>query len=78
MNLAGGGRSEPFVLTSEQLGFCRSVMARAHMPYAHLDLMAFEDGRLYLSEIRLSGGIHGADTNRDRLEGMKQAMAEGL
>ena len=78
MNLAGGGRSQPFRLTPDQLAFCRDVMARARMPYAHLDLMVCGDGRLYLSEIRLSGGIHGADTDHDRLERMKQASLQAL
>jgi glutathione synthase/RimK-type ligase-like ATP-grasp enzyme len=78
MNLAGGGRSTPHTLTPEQLELCRRVMGRAGMPYAHLDLMALPDGGTYLSEIRLNGGIHGARTDRDTLDRMKQARLREL
>jgi glutathione synthase/RimK-type ligase-like ATP-grasp enzyme len=73
MNLAAGGHSEPHVLTQAQTEFCRGVLARAGMPYAHLDLMLLDDGSAYLSEIRLNGGIQGARIQRNELEQMKQA-----
>ena len=72
MNLSGGGVSEPCGLSPEQDAFCRAVMARARMPFAHLDLMLLENGKVYLSEIRMSGGIHGAMIHREALERMKQ------
>lgn len=73
MNLAAGGQSEPYMLTPSQVEFCRSVLARSGMPYAHMDLMLLADGRIYLSEIRLNGGIHGARIKRHDLEEMKQS-----
>ncbi len=73
MNLAAGGHSEPYTLTPAQDEFCRGVLARSGMPYAHLDLMLLDDGRTVLSEIRLNGGIRGARIQRDELERMKQS-----
>jgi glutathione synthase/RimK-type ligase-like ATP-grasp enzyme len=73
MNLAAGGHSEPHVLTQAQAEFCQAVLARAAMPYAHLDLMLLDDGRIHLSEIRLNGGIHGARIGRGELDRLKQA-----
>ncbi len=72
MNLAAGGQSEPHVLTDAQADFCRAVMARAGMPYAHMDLMLLDDGSIHLSEIRMNGGIRGARIGRKELEQMKQ------
>ncbi len=73
MNLATGGHSEPHVLTPAQAEFCHAVLARARMPYAHMDLMLLGNGSIHLSEIRLNGGIHGARIQRAELEQMKQA-----
>ena len=73
MNLATGGQSEPHVLTHEQAEFCRAVLARAGMPFAHMDLMLLENSRIHLSEIRLNGGIRGARIQHTELEQMKQA-----
>ena len=78
MNMAGGGCSRPFELTAEQLAFCRAVVNRARMPYAHIDLMVTSDGATYLSEIRLNGGIHGAHSSRHELERLKQERLNAL
>ncbi len=78
MNLAAGGHSEPYALTDGQADFCRTVMARAGMPYAHMDLMLLDDGGIHLSEIRMNGGIHGARIGREELERMKQARLMAL
>jgi ribosomal protein S6--L-glutamate ligase len=72
-NLAVGGRSTPHVITPAEEKFCRAVMQRAGMPYAHLDLMRMADGAMYCLEIRLNGGIQGARIERRALEQLKQA-----
>jgi glutathione synthase/RimK-type ligase-like ATP-grasp enzyme len=76
MNLAAGGVSRPFVIDTEQQRFCRSVMERARFPYAHLDLQLLEDGRCYLSEVTLEGGIKGAQVDRRSLVRMKSELLE--
>jgi glutathione synthase/RimK-type ligase-like ATP-grasp enzyme len=78
MNLAAGGSSRPHALTEEQHDLCRRVMARARMPYAHIDLMITQEGDTYLSEISLNGGLQGARVARVELEGMKRARLEAL
>ena len=76
MNLALGGASQPFTLTSDQLKISRNVIKRARFPYAHLDLMVFEEGRSYLSEIALNGGIKGARIERKVLDNLKKQLLE--
>lgn len=77
-NLAGGGQSEPYALDHAQLAFCRQVMARARMPYAHIDLMLLPEGKTCLFEIRLNGGAHGARIESDALDRMKLARLQQL
>jgi len=62
-NLHHGGQSTPCRLTGAQLELCREVMARGRFPYGHLDLLMTKDGRSYLGEINLRGGIRGAQIN---------------
>jgi glutathione synthase/RimK-type ligase-like ATP-grasp enzyme len=76
MNLAAGGMSRPFVIDTDQLRFCRSVMERARFPYAHLDLQLLEDGRCHLTEMALEGGIKGAQIDRRSLVRMKSELLE--
>jgi ribosomal protein S6--L-glutamate ligase len=80
MNLSAGGLSEPYSLTDAQYDLCKKIMQRAQMPHAHIDLMVTPEGSTYLSEIRLNGGIHGAQITRKQLEKKKQlhlmALAE--
>jgi ribosomal protein S6--L-glutamate ligase len=78
MNLSTGGQSQPHQLTDQQTDLCRSIMKRTQMPYAHIDLMLTPDGSVYLSEIRLNGGIHGARISRQELEKKKQRYLEKL
>lgn len=70
-NLAVGGHSTYRELAPAEEEFCRIVMDRAGMPYAHLDIMLMEDGALYCSEIRMNGGIQGARIERHVLERLK-------
>jgi glutathione synthase/RimK-type ligase-like ATP-grasp enzyme len=78
MNLSAGGRSGPYVLNEEQKAVCRRVMARAQMPFAHIDLLITEGGNFYLSEISLSGGAHGAQVSQNELTKMKQQRLMAL
>ncbi len=59
-NLHCGGIATPYTLAKEDLIFCREVMTRGDFPYGHLDLMQTEEGKIYLAEINLRGGIRGA------------------
>lgn len=78
MNLASGGASRPVELDADKERFCRTAMERGKFPYAHIDVMAVPDGKYYLSEIALNGGIKGARIKRAELEQKKQAIAERL
>lgn len=73
MNLAAGGQSQAYPLAPDQYRFCLEVMQRSQMPYGHLDLMIAPDQKCYVSEIRLNGGIQGAQVARAALDQMKQA-----
>jgi ribosomal protein S6--L-glutamate ligase len=59
-NLFQGGASRPVALTPELLDFCRRVMGRGKFPYGILDLLLSPEGRPFLSEISLKGGLTGA------------------
>jgi len=76
MNLAVGGTSRPFTIDTERQRFCRTVMERARFPYAHLDLQLLENGRCYLAELALEGGIKGARMDRRSLTRMKVELLE--
>lgn len=67
-NLHCGGISTPHELHDELRKICRDIMQRAAFPYAHVDLMVLPDGKLYLTEINLRGGLRGAriDANEYR------------
>ncbi len=78
MNMAAGGSSRPFDLDADQESFCRAAMERGKFPYAHIDIMVASDGKYYLSEIALNGGIKGARIERAELESRKQEITDRL
>jgi glutathione synthase/RimK-type ligase-like ATP-grasp enzyme len=78
MNMAAGGVSRPFAIDGEKENFCRAVMARGKFPYAHIDILIAPDGKYYLSEIALNGGIKGAAIGRDELDKKKQDVTDRL
>jgi ribosomal protein S6--L-glutamate ligase len=78
MNLAAGGSSHPYTLTDDQMTLCRTIMARAQMPFAHIDLVTAGQDVFYLSEISLNGGTHGARISQNELSKMKQAHLMAL
>ena len=78
MNISSGGKSYPYDLNKEQVDFCLMAMERGKFPYAHLDLHIMENGKNYLSEIALNGGIKGARISRKELDQKKQEILEKL
>lgn len=78
MNMAAGGSSRPVDLDADKERFCRAVMERGKFPYAHIDMMVVPDGKYYLSEIALNGGIKGARIGRAELEQKKQEITDRL
>jgi ribosomal protein S6--L-glutamate ligase len=78
MNMAAGGSSRPVDLDADKESFCRAVMERGKFPYAHIDIMVASDGKYYLSEIALNGGIKGACIERVELERRKQEITDRL
>ncbi|MCX5889541.1 MAG: hypothetical protein NTY36_08820 [Deltaproteobacteria bacterium] len=75
-NLFQGGSSKASELDPAQLLFCREVMARGKFPYAILDLLVSPDGKTYLSEINLKGGLTGARLNQAEFRRRVAALAE--
>jgi glutathione synthase/RimK-type ligase-like ATP-grasp enzyme len=59
-NLHHGGQSDPCELSEEQVKLCQLVMERGRFPYGHLDLLVTREGKSFLGEINLRGGIQGA------------------
>jgi ribosomal protein S6--L-glutamate ligase len=77
-NISAGGKSRPYKISPEQEQFCRTVMQRGRFPFAHIDLQFKADGRYYLSEIALNGGIQAARIDRVQLEHKKKAVLDRL
>jgi len=75
-NLAVGGVSRPLAMDAAAERLCREVMRRGRFPYAHLDLQVTGDGRFWLSEIALDGGIAAARIGREELRRRKQDILE--
>jgi len=78
MNMAAGGSSRPVDLDADKESFCRAVMERGKFPYAHIDIMVASNGKYYLSEIALNGGIKGARIGRTELERRKLEITDRL
>ena len=78
MNISTGGKNYPYTLDKDKEAFCIDAMKRGKFPFAHLDLQITDDGRCYLSEIALSGGIKGAGIRREELEQKKKSVLERL
>jgi len=75
-NLFQGGSSRPVAADPARLDFCRQVMARGKFPYAILDLLVSPEGRTYLSEINLQGGLTGARLSQAEFRRKVAALAE--
>ena len=81
-NLHHGGESRACRLSPEQEELCRLVMARGQFPYGHLDLLVTDDGKSYLGEINLRGGIRGATITpakyQELVAGIHQELLKNL
>jgi glutathione synthase/RimK-type ligase-like ATP-grasp enzyme len=81
-NLHHGGESKACNLSEEQLNLCTLVMTRGHFPYAHLDLLITREGKFYLGEINLRGGIRGAKISpgkyQEKVVAIHQKLLEKL
>jgi ribosomal protein S6--L-glutamate ligase len=78
MNLTAGGKSKPYSLTEDQLAVCHAVMERGKFPYAHIDLLIDVEGRCFLSEAALNGGMKGSRISREELDRIKQDILEKM
>lgn len=77
-NISAGGSSDAYALDAEKEALCRDVMTRGRFPFAHIDLHITPDGRCYLSEIALNGGIQGAKISRSELDRRKKAVIDQM
>jgi len=77
-NISAGGKRLPYEISEEQKAFCLKVMARGKFPFGHIDLQIFDEGKWYLSEIALNGGISGASIQRKDLDKRKQDLLEQM
>ncbi len=78
-NLHCGGKSTPWQLLEKQKDVCEAAMYRGAFPYAHIDLLLAPDETVYLNEINLRGGIHGASiTSSSYLEIIDKIHEEEL
>jgi ribosomal protein S6--L-glutamate ligase len=78
MNISMGGKNYPYEMNTDLLNFCQAVMKRGKFPYAHLDIQIADNGRYYLSEIALNGGIKGSKIDRKEMDQKKQDLLERL
>nr|HID58722.1 hypothetical protein [Desulfobacterales bacterium] len=49
-------------------------MTRGKFPFAHIDIMCISDGKSYLCEISLNGGLEGAQIRREQLNRIKNDL----
>jgi ribosomal protein S6--L-glutamate ligase len=77
-NLHHGGQSKPCELSEEQIKLCRQVMERGCFPYGHLDILVTKDGKSYLGEINLRGGIKGAKISPEEYQEKVEAIHQML
>jgi len=77
-NLSSGGIRTPYDLKDNLASFCRDVMERGKIPYAHLDIHITDSGNCILSEIALNGGLKGAMIDRNALDRIKHGELERL
>ncbi len=64
-NLYFGGKSKRYRLSDKELALCKEIMVRGRFPYAHIDLLITPEGKTYLSEINLRGGLKGAQISTE-------------
>ncbi len=68
-NIFFGSNSGRYELNDREMSICQEVMERGRYPYAHIDLMVFQDSEeVFLSEINLRGGLKGAQISHKEYE----------
>ena len=77
-NLHHGGKSEPCKLSREQAELCQRVMDRGHFPYAHIDILVTGEGKSFLGEVNLRGGLQGAKISPEEYQKKVNAIQEEL
>lgn len=77
-NLYFGGEAQEYPLSAEELALCREIMARGKFPYAHLDLLITPEGKVYLSEINLRGGLKGATISQEEYQNRIKALHQSF
>ncbi|NNK13556.1 MAG: hypothetical protein HKP52_04890 [Desulfofustis sp.] len=79
-NLHCGGTARPVKLTEEQRELCSRIIDMNDFCYAHLDLLVTEEGKSYLGEINLRGGLRGAtitpEEYRKKIKSIEQNCCE--
>lgn len=70
-NIHFGGESGQYVLNASEMELCTQVIKRGKFPWAHIDLLKQEDGRCFLSEISLFGGLKGAKIDQKSCNELK-------
>ncbi len=73
-NLYFGGEARPYHLSEKEKDLCREIMRRGRFPYAHIDLMITPNGKVYLAEINLRGGLKGARISQEEYQARLQAL----
>jgi ribosomal protein S6--L-glutamate ligase len=53
-------------------------MARGLFPYGHLDIVLTKEGKSYLGEVNLRGGIHGAQISPEEYQLKVDAIHQQL
>lgn len=77
-NIAVGGHTQAHSLSCKEKNFCIEIINRGKFPYAHVDILVFEDGGMYLSEIALNGGTKGSAIDQQDLNRKKKEILESL
>jgi ribosomal protein S6--L-glutamate ligase len=77
-NLHHGGKSEPCEISGEQAELCKRVMERGHFPYAHIDILVTGEGKSFLAEVNLKGGIQGAKISPEEYQKKVEAINQLL
>jgi len=77
-NLHHGGQSEPCELSGEQTKLCQRVMDRGRFPYAHIDILITGEGKSFLGEVNLRGGLQGAQISPEEYQKKVEAIHQML
>ncbi len=77
-NLHFGGSSGEYSLEPLEEAICSALMKRGDFPYAHIDLLKTNNGKVFFSEISLFGGLKGALIDDRAAADMRDAVLKGF